>query len=126
MTAEELRVLAVDDDPDVAEMLSLALIDVGGLHARVVTSVEDAMATLADFTPTLLVIDAQLGNVDGIAFAEQLTHMIAPTPPWILLTGNLDRSVEERARAYGAARALAKPFSPATFADELRDVARGS
>jgi CheY-like chemotaxis protein len=109
-----LRVLVVDDEPLVCEMVSECLRDEGWD----VVCAEDAPAALQADGVDLAVIDAVLpGQIDGMQLADLLG---AEGIGVMLMSGEAEAL--ERASASGR-RVLAKPFRIAALVDELRRLA---
>ncbi len=64
-------VLVVDDDPDVREVMSLAL-ESSGYEARVAADGRDALAKLADGRPCVMLVDLMMPVMDGIELVRHL------------------------------------------------------
>ena len=103
------RILIVDDDPDVREVIELTL----GGQGYEVTSVgggQAALAQLARETFDLIVCDLGMPEVDGIALYGALQRRPAPRPVVLFLSGFQDNArYETFLRETGVPR-LVKPF----------------
>jgi Response regulator containing CheY-like receiver, AAA-type ATPase, and DNA-binding domains len=66
------KVLYVEDDPDIREIATLALEDVGGLTLKTCESGERALQEVEEFKPQLILLDVMMPNMDG---PETLTAM---------------------------------------------------
>jgi len=103
------RILIVDDDPDVREVIELTL----GGQGYDVTSVgggQAALAQLARETFDLIVCDLGMPEVDGIALYGALQRRPAPRPVVLFLSGFQDNArYETFLRETGVPR-LVKPF----------------
>lgn len=109
-------VLIVDDDPDVREIMSGVLSDLG-YRVRDVGSGESALNLLHDYRPDLLVLDFGMPDANGAEVAVSARQLNAGL--WILfVSGYSDTSAIER--AVGKATLLHKPFRPAEFAAAVR------
>jgi PAS domain S-box-containing protein len=71
-----IRVLAVDDDPDTQELLTVLLAHYGAA-VKVVSSATEALSNLPGFAPDVLISDIGMPEVDGFA----LLHRIRSLPP---------------------------------------------
>jgi CheY-like chemotaxis protein len=116
-----LRVLVVDDDPAVRELLARVLKHVG----HVVTSVASAEEALDQFVPLqydLLFTDLSLGGMDSATF---LSHVRALDPliAAVIVTG-WGRLDEGQHTSLGAAAVLAKPFSVTQVLQIVGDISR--
>ena len=104
-----LRILVVDDDPDVAQSFVL-LLQTLGYQAQAVSEGAEALKAVARFRPRVVFIDISLPDMDGFRLAERLRaaedgtrlHLVA-------LTGYTQEDVRRRAAAAGFDAHLAKP-----------------
>jgi CheY-like chemotaxis protein len=104
-----LPVLLVDDDEDVR----IAFCDLArrwGVEVDAVASSDEALARLAQGARYgLLVTDQRLGNgLSGVELIGRLRAELADPPPSVLITGDLDPHLVERAHNMQAA-ILPKP-----------------
>ena len=100
------RVLVVEDDEALRELLALALTQ-EGYDVRAVGDGDGAVAAADGWPPGILLLDLSVGGVDVRTFgAPGFGDEIAPAPV-LVLSGLPD--VEARAELMGAV-ALAKPF----------------
>jgi CheY-like chemotaxis protein len=105
------KILIVDDDPAIREMVTL-LLRHEGYETVTASDVPAAMHVLAASKPDLLITDVRLNTYNGL-------HLIAmaPTPiPSIVMTGFADPAIEADARRLGA-EYLVKPVSAATLCE---------
>jgi DNA-binding response OmpR family regulator len=115
------RVLVVDDDPNLAEVVARYL-QKEGLTVEIArdgrTGLEMALATL----PDLVVLDLMLPGLDGIEVFRRL-RKVAPIPV-VMLTAR--GSEEERVAGLdlGADDYVAKPFSPRELVARVKAVLR--
>jgi CheY-like chemotaxis protein len=103
---ETKKILIVDDDPEVLEVLSRFL-QKAPLHYKVqsVTNGEDAIAALVVEPPDLVLLDLNMPGVNGL---EVLKH-IGREIPVMIVSGNVDATPAE-ALKHGAFAYLPKPF----------------
>ena len=114
------RVLLVDDDDGIREMLAIGLQD-EGLDVRAARDGLQALALLADWHPDAIVLDLMMPTMDGWTFRdEQRRHGLAPGVPVVIISAarDLDRHVE----LLGAATGLVKPFDFAALLATLQRV----
>lgn len=115
------RVLVVDDDSAVRDLIRVALVEIGGLSALTCGSGTEALGRASDYRPDLLLVDMQLPDTDGAALAAGLRTLpgLAALPA-VVLTGRPE-PVRRTLVAGGAViGVLGKPFDPLTLADDLR------
>lgn len=119
-SAAARRVLVVDDDPVIREVLS-TILDLEDLDVTCAGSGSDALQLLADGpVPDVVVCDVVMPGIDGLEVCRRLkadpdlAHV-----PVILLTAR-DRD-EDRAAgiAAGCDDYLTKPFSPLALIDRI-------
>jgi CheY-like chemotaxis protein len=117
-----VRILVVEDDPDVREATRLFLEAVG---ARVLTAVDgaDALQQLAaSDTPDVIVSDLTMPRLDGYALIKRVRRDRGRYPPAIAVSA-LGNSIQERTVAAGFDAYVAKPFDEAGLWAALQRVA---
>ncbi|HUX86499.1 MAG TPA: response regulator transcription factor [Chloroflexota bacterium] len=103
------RILVVEDDPQVAEILQWNLFAAG----YAVTIVHDGLAALRAFDeerPSLVTIDLNVPTVSGFRLLNVFKHS-APDVPVLVITASAFEEVEDIARD-GADDFVTKPFDP--------------
>ena len=78
------KILLVDDDTDLLELLSIRL-TAAGFEIIIATSAEAALNCLDIARPHLVISDMQMSGMDGMALFEHI-HRVIPTLPVIILT----------------------------------------
>ncbi len=103
------KVLIVDDDPGMVHLLARTLLDFAQLHFAV--RGDDALAKLAQHKPDLLVIDAELPDLNGYEVIARLREnpQLAHTPV-VMVTSHNDASHRQRAFAAGVLDFFTKPI----------------
>jgi two-component system OmpR family response regulator len=102
------KILVVDDEPYITEMLSLSLKFVG-FQVATANSGAQARALSASFQPDLVVLDVMLPDTDGF---ELLSALRAKTPmPVLFLTARDAIADKVRGLTLGADDYVTKPFS---------------
>ncbi len=116
-----LKVLYVEDDPDIQLIARIALEDIGGFDVRACSSGSEAMAAVADFRPDLLLLDVMIPGMDGPTLLGQLrTTGHGAEAPVIFMTARVQRSEVAHYRSLGALAVISKPFDPLTLAQQIR------
>ena len=118
------RILFVDDDPALLELLrtTFELIDI---ELGAVGTGADAIAAVSAQPPDVVVLDIGLPDISGLSFCRRLKS--DPATSWIgvvLLTG-AGPETEAPARAAGADAFLRKPFSPLELLTVVERLAGG-
>jgi DNA-binding response OmpR family regulator len=112
MTA--LRVLLVEDDAMIGELLSDMLRDMGHDVCALETTEANAIAAAARCKPDLMIVDAQLSDGSGISAVE--TILRTGFVPHLFMSGNSAKVVAQRPGAV----VLEKPFHEAAFIGAIR------
>jgi two-component system OmpR family response regulator len=120
----QIRILAVEDDPDIARLLSLELGRLG-YSLRVVGTAAQAMHEIRASVPSLMLLDLGLPDRDGSDLLREL-RAGGQTLPVICLTAR-DKPVERVGglRA-GADDYIVKPFDISELDARIRAVLRRS
>ena len=105
-----IRVLVVDDNIDVAELLSAAL-NIEGFTTLVAHDAQSAIASWRHFAPHAGVLDVGLPDADGYALARTLRAEHGTAPTLIAATGYGQQSDRLLAAAAGFDHHLVKPVS---------------
>jgi CheY-like chemotaxis protein len=119
MAKEAPRILVVDDDGDVRQMLFLALVE-EGYAVDVADSGIDAMALAMSERPAVVLLDLGLPDIGGAEVGRRLRYSLGRTVRIIVLSaadGIAQYAATMRADAY-----VAKPFDLADFLATVRRV----
>lgn len=116
-----MRVLLVDDDPDIRKIGALSLVAVGGFQVEVAESGAEAIAKGAERAPDLILLDIMMPGMDGVATLAELRKLpgLAGTPV-VFFTARVQRAEVEELVALGAMGVIGKPFDPMTLASQVR------
>ncbi|MBA2462213.1 MAG: response regulator [Actinobacteria bacterium] len=117
------RVLVVEDDPAMAELLRIYL-EEDGYEVEVVATGEEALARADQRPPAMVCLDIGLpGRLDGWGVLAQLKSSSRTAQiPVVICTGLQSTS---RALALGAAGYLSKPIARESLLDEVRELVHG-
>src|SRR5690348_15242645 len=118
------RILIVEDDPDIAHLVSRYL-DKAGFQTERAATGRDALQAIAAKLPDLLVLDLMLPHVDGLEICRLLRADSATSGlPIIMLTARAEESERIVGLELGADDYLAKPFSPGELVARVRALLR--
>jgi PleD family two-component response regulator len=116
--------LIVEDDPDVAEMLS-AYFSVLGYHALIAEAGEAAVQICRAQHPDLIILDIRLPDIDGYEVARRLrTTQRTLDIPIIFLTERRHRSDRLLGLELGADDYITKPFDMQELGLRVRNALR--
>jgi signal transduction histidine kinase/ActR/RegA family two-component response regulator len=121
-----LRVLVVDDEPDTLEVICSALNSRGAV-VRQASSSGEALATLAGWTPDVLISDLAMPGEDGFALINRVRAMgpgRGGDVPAAALTAYVREEDRRRAIAAGFQTHIVKPVDPAALAGAVAELAK--
>jgi two-component system KDP operon response regulator KdpE len=124
------RVLAIDDDDGLLDMLNLLLRQTD-FDLRTARGGKTGLELAITWEPDVILLDLGMPDLDGATFLEQYRKATASPAPVVLLTGALDGV--SRATELGVSMFLSKPFDLGTLIDVVdvyasrsgRDIALG-
>ncbi len=115
------RVLVVDDDPVIADLVAFRLTRLG-LDVSVETDGQAGLAAARQLRPDLVVLDWMMPRMNGLEMCAALRaepdEQLARTPV-LLLTAKAQEPDLERGFAAGATDYIVKPFSPRELATRV-------
>ena len=117
MTNTPTELLLVDDDSELAEMLSTFL-ELQGFSVRTAGSGEAALEAVAECLPDLIVLDVMLPGISGFEVLRALRKEYET--PVIMLTARGDEPDRIHGLTEGADDYLCKPFSPLELAARVK------
>jgi two-component system response regulator GlrR len=122
MSGENPKVLLVDDDKDLLQLIAMRL-TAAGYAVTAVESGEQALASLAVARPQVVVTDLRMQGMDGLALFDAI-YQNSPSLPVIILTahGTIPEAVAATRR--GVFSFLTKPFEPKVLLDTVAEAMR--
>jgi DNA-binding response OmpR family regulator len=124
-TTSRMRVLVVEDEPDIAALIKQTLERGGDVEVDVAMTGEAALAHAADQPPHAVVLDLNLPVIDGLEVCRILRARPASAAvPIIMLTARASESDRIRGLDIGADDYVTKPFSPRELAARVRAALR--
>src|SRR5436305_6232133 len=119
-----LRILVVDDEPNVVDVISMAL-RFQGFTVAAAGSGAEALAQVADFRPHLVVLDIMLPDMEELDVAERLSAKRIDVPI-ISLTARHATEDKVRGLTIGGDDYVTKPFGLAELVARIRTILRRS
>jgi DNA-binding response OmpR family regulator len=118
------RILVVEDDRDIAELVDRYL-QKAGFSIELLSSGRDALKAIADHTPDLLILDLMLPHVDGLEICRSVrSDPRTAAIPIIMLTARAEESERIVGLEIGADDYVPKPFSPKELVARVRALLR--
>jgi two-component system, OmpR family, response regulator len=124
MAASPHRILVVDDEPNILDVLAMAL-RFQGFQIETAATGEQALAAAASFKPQLMVLDIMLPDMEGFEVARRLGAQRAEIPI-IFLTARDATEDKIRGLSIGGDDYVTKPFSLEELIARIRSVLRRS
>ena len=116
-----LRILHVDDEPDIRELVELSLCLDPDLAVKSCASGGDALVAAAEWTPDVILMDVMMPVMDG---PETLTHLRESDRtsgiPVVFMTARAQSRELAHFLSLGAAGVIPKPFDPIGLAGAVR------
>jgi len=117
----DCRVLHVEDEPDIREVVRAALALDPGITVKSCEDGSDALSEAADWQPDLILMDAVMPVMDGSEVLAKLRgDRRTAEIPVVFMTARAQQSEVAQFLALGAAGVIAKPFDPLTLAQSVR------
>ena len=123
-TTEPVRVLVVDDEPNIVDVISMAL-RFEGFEVESAATGADAIASVAARRPQLLVLDVMLPDIDGFEVARRLATARTDVPI-IFLTARDSTEDVVHGLTVGGDDYVTKPFSLEELVARIRTILRRS
>ena len=115
-------VLIVDDDERVREYVRVNL-EMEGYTVREAGSAEEGLQVLEEVSPSLVLLDVMMPEVDGWEMLRRLRerHGIDAIPV-VMFSGKIDEEAAGEAAERGAQGFLGKPFDPQRLVEHARQL----
>lgn len=124
MNRDSLReILYVDDEPDIREIVQMALGLVPTLSVNTADSGTRALQSMQASKPDLVLLDVMMPNMDGPTTLQEMRRQPGlQAIPVIFMTAKAMPQEVARFRALGAAAVIAKPFDPMLLAEHVLSI----
>lgn len=118
--SDAVRVLYVDDEPDIRMIVEFALDDEEGLELKLCASGAEALAMVAAYKPDIVLLDVMMPGMDGPGTLQQMKKMpeLAGTI-FAFMTAKVQPQEVESLKQLGAVTVITKPFDPMTLSDKI-------
>ena len=111
------KIMIVDDDNNIAELISLYLTK-ECFECKIVNDGEEALSVFPSFQPNLILLDLMLPGVDGFEICRQIR--MRKNTPVIMVSAKKDDIDKIRGLGLGADDYMTKPFSPSELVARVK------
>jgi CheY-like chemotaxis protein len=117
------RILVVDDEEHLRELVQTCLEDLGGWETLVAGSGEECLQILQTERPNAILLDLSMPGMDGFAVYEILqSDPITRSSPIILLTAKVLPSDRAKFAQMPVPGVITKPIQPITLTEEVAEI----
>src|SRR6187551_3686324 len=119
------RILIVEDEPDVVDMLTLNLRKAGGFTVSTAADGAAGLRKAREDPPALIILDLMLPKMPGLEVCKVLKHDPATKHiPIIMLTAKAEEIDRIVGLEFGADDYVTKPFSPREILLRIKAILR--
>ncbi|CAA0095300.1 Transcriptional regulatory protein CseB [Zhongshania aliphaticivorans] len=120
-----IRLMYVEDEPDIRIVAEIALAQVAGFTVKVCPNGTEALASINEFEPQLILLDVMMPGMDGPQILKKIQTLPAfSTTPVVFITAKAQAEEIEKLKNLGAQDVITKPFNPMTLGDDIRTIWR--
>lgn len=125
-TAALRRILYVEDEPDIREVVKLTLETLGGYEVRAFASGQEALVGASEAGADLILLDVMMPGMDGPATLEALREIPQTlNTPVVFMTAKTQAADIQRYLGMGIADVIAKPFEPMGLPGQIEAIWAG-
>jgi len=123
MPSELNKILYVEDEKDIQAIAQVALETVGGFTVKICSNGNEAINSISEFSPDLLLLDVMMPNMDGISVCKSLRSKPETEKlPIIMLSGKTHLNADDALLAESAIAVIPKPFDPMELANKIKEI----
>jgi len=117
------RILVVEDEEHLRELVQVCLEDLGGWETLVAGSGEECLQILQTERPNAILLDLSMPGMNGFAVYEILqSDPVTRSIPLILLTAKVLPSDRAKFAQMAVAGVITKPIQPITLTEEVAEI----
>ena len=113
-------VLVVDDDARLREFMRVNL-EMEGYTVREASSAEEALGSIEDQAPELVLLDVVMPGIDGWEMLQRMQERYGSIPV-IMFSGQVDANSAGEAEQRGARGFVGKPFDPQQLIERAKQL----
>lgn len=119
------KILIVDDERDISDLIEMALKSNGFKNIKKVFNGTDALKSIDEWSPTLILLDLMLPEVDGLTICKKTkSNPLTENIPIIMITAKNEESDIVMGLELGANDYMTKPFSTKVLIARIRNQLR--
>ena len=115
------KILYVEDDEDIAELMQMVMRKIGKFEVMHCLSGQEALDAFTDFAPQLILMDVMMPGMDG---PETLEHFKSrpesQNTPVVFMTAKAQHHEQEKYKKLGAVGVIVKPCEPMELCQKLQ------
>ncbi|AFZ34849.1 response regulator receiver protein [Stanieria cyanosphaera PCC 7437] len=117
------RILVVDDDDGIREVIQICLEAIAGWEVIPVSSGAEGLKQAEQQQPDAILLDVMMPCMDGITTFKQLQiNQKIQHIPTILLTAKAKISEQKQLQNLGVAGVIVKPFEPQNLINQIKNI----
>ena len=117
------RILVVDDDDGIREVIQICLEAIAGWEVITAASGKEALTTAQNRKPDAILLDVMMPDMDGVKTFQQLqTSSQTELIPTILLTAKAKVSEQKKFQLLGVVGVIVKPFEPYNLVAQIKTI----
>jgi two-component system, OmpR family, response regulator len=118
-----LKIMYVDDDADIRTIVRFSLADEKDFDLKMCSSGQEALDTVGEFQPDVVLLDVMMPGMDGPTTMKRL-HLLPgfEQVPVAFVTARVQPQEVNQLIALGAIEVIAKPFDPMLLPGQVRQL----
>lgn len=117
------RIMYVEDDPDLQDIVSLGLKLGGNYAVKVCGSGQQALAEIADFQPDLVILDVMMPEMSGPETLKELRKIPGlEDMPMVFMTSKIQPAQLAKYKSLGAIGVIKKPLNPLKLSAQVQAI----
>jgi CheY-like chemotaxis protein len=113
-------VLVIDDERDIRELTKVSLESTGPWEVLLAGSGEDGISMATEHQPDVILLDAMMPGLDGLATLQRLQASSETSGiPVLMFTAKASKSDRLEYTRFGARAVVTKPFDPLILGADL-------
>jgi len=124
MDNTKIKILVVDDEPDILEIIDYNL-KKEGFEVYLASNGEEAIAKAKEIIPTLIILDIMMPKMDGIETCRQIRELEKLRETYVVfLTARAEEFLEIAGFSAGADDYITKPIKPRALTSRIQAILR--